>query len=549
MRKLAVLLVLSLVVGVGVTALWPQRMELALRLAVALDNLRNPVADNRPVTWQQGTRTDTASKQPNIVLIVVDDLGFNDLSFYNGERSTLPTPDIDALAAQGVAFDNAYAGNAVCAPSRAMLMTGRYSTRFGFEYTPAPVAIARMFDITFKDSNALHKPQINMAGVESMPPFETLGMPSEEVTLAELLRAQGYHTVHIGKWHLGRGEGMRPEHQGFNESLLMESGLYLPADDPQVVNARQDFDPLDQALWLRMRYAASYNGGELFEPRGYLTDYYTEEAVKVIEANRNRPFFLYLAHWGVHSPLQALKTDYDALSHIEDHRLRVYSAMLRALDRSVRQVRKALQENGIDDNTLVIFTSDNGAPGYLGLPELNAPYRGWKLTLFEGGVHVPLFMRWPEGISAGSRLTHPVSHLDIFSTVAAATGATLPDDRIVDGVDLLPHISGRDNTLPHDIIFWRQGHYQGARTQHLKFMRSDNPDKVWLFDLTADPLEQKNIAEQHPAVVKQFERKLAEHNAGQSPSRWPSIASLPVLIDKTSAQPAAPDDEYVYWPN
>lgn len=546
MKKLTLVL---LTLAIAALALWPHRIELGLRLAIALDNLRKPVADNRPIEWDSAQSDAASSQKPNIVMIVVDDLGFNDLSFYTGEQATLPTPDIDALAAQGVAFENAYAGNAVCAPSRAMLMTGRYSTRFGFEYTPAPAAIARMFDIMFKDSEALHRPQVNMAGLEAMPPFDTLGMPSEEITLAELLRDQGYHTAHIGKWHLGRGQGMRPEHQGFDESLLMESGLYLPVDDPNVVNARQEFDPLDQALWLRMRYAASFNGSELFKPRGYLTDYYTDEAIKVIEANRERPFFLYLAHWGVHSPLQALKSDYDALSHIKDHRLRVYSAMLRALNRSVRRVREALVANGLDENTIVIFTSDNGAPGYIGLPELNAPYRGWKLTLFEGGVHVPLFVSWPARIAAGTRLNHPVSHLDMFSTAAAAAGATLPNDRAIDGVNLVPYATGSDNTPPHEIIFWRQGHYQGARTQHLKFMRSENPNKVWLYDLSTDPFEQNNLAGQRPETIALFEKKLAEHNAEQAPSRWPSVADLPVLIDKTSADDAEAGDEYIYWPN
>ncbi|MBT7715809.1 MAG: sulfatase-like hydrolase/transferase [Deltaproteobacteria bacterium] len=153
------------------------------------------------------------------------------------------------------------------------------------------------------------------------------------------------------------------------------------------------------------------------EPGGYVTDYYTDEAVKVIAANKDRPFFLYLAHWAPHRPLQATKADYDALSHIKDPRLRVHAAMIRALDRGVGRVMEALKVNGIDDNTLVIFTSDNGAPGYNGLPDLNKPYRGWKLTFFEGGIHVPYFMRWPARIKPGSRLEAPVHFIDMHPMI------------------------------------------------------------------------------------------------------------------------------------
>jgi len=382
-----------------------------------------------------------------------------------------------------------------------------------------------------------------------LPPFQSMGMPGEEITLAEQLQAAGYHTLHIGKWHLGRDQGMRPEHQGFDESLLMESGLYLPVDDPQVVNARQDFDPLDRAIWLRMRYAASYNGSQPFAPSGYLTDYYTDQAVSAIAANKDRPFFLYLAHWGVHSPLQALKADYDALSHIQDHRLRVYSAMLRALDRSVSRVMQSLVDNGIDDNTLVIFTSDNGAPGYLGLPDLNAPFRGWKLSFFEGGVRVPFYLRWPKQLSSGLQYDAPVSHLDVFATVAAAAGIALPQDRVMDSVNLLPYVNADIQGLPHDAIFWREGAYQGMRAGDWKLMRSPKPRKIWLYNLKDDPLEAQNLAAEYPQQVADMAAQLDEHNRQQQPSRWPSIVSLPVLIDKTMADPASADDEYIYWPN
>jgi uncharacterized sulfatase len=239
--------------------------------------------------------------------------------------------------------------------------------------------------------------------------FNEMGMPPLEITLAELLADQGYHTVHIGKWHLGQDNGMAAHDQGFTESLLMASGLYGNLDDEDVIQARQDFDPIDRFLWEALSFAASFNGGPSFEPPKYLTDYYTDQAVKVIEANKNRPFFLYLAHWAPHTPLQATREDYDALADIKLHRERVYAAMIRALDRGVGRVMEALKSNGLDENTLVMFTSDNGGAGYIGLPDVNEPYRGWKITLFEGGIRVPCalassFASWRNIRCTGSSL-------------------------------------------------------------------------------------------------------------------------------------------------
>jgi uncharacterized sulfatase len=376
-----------------------------------------------------------------------------------------------------------------------------------------------------------------------------MGMPASEVTLAETLQQAGYHTVHIGKWHLGRSNGMDPNSQGFDESLLMASGLYLPEDDPQVVNSKQDFDPIDRFLWKGMRYAASFNGSANFEPGGYLTDYYTDEAIRVIEANRHRPFFLYLAHWAPHTPLQATRADYDALAHIEDHTLRVYAAMIRALDRGVGRVLEALAEHGLDENTLVFFTSDNGGAHYIGLPEVNRPYRGWKISFFEGGIHVPFFARWPARLPQGVTYEKAVHHFDMYATAAAAAGAPLPADREVDGVDLVPFVLGAADGVPHEHLFWRQGHYRVVLADGWKLQTTARPDKTWLFDLTADPTERNNVAAQHPERVRAMKALLDEHDRGQIEPAWPSLVEAPINIDKTLREPDAPDDEYIYWPN
>jgi uncharacterized sulfatase len=342
---------------------------------------------------------------------------------------------------------------------------------------------------------------------------------------------------------------MAPEDQGFDESLLMASGLYLREDDPNVVNSKQDFDPIDRFLWRAFKHAASFNGGEAFEPGGYLTDYYTDEAVKAIEANRDRPFFLYLAHWAPHTPLQATRADYDALSHIEDHRLRVYAAMIRALDRGVGRVLDALEANGLEDNTLVLFTSDNGGAHYIGLPEVNRPYRGWKITFFEGGIHVPYFAKWPGRLPAGKTFDAPVHGFDLYATAAAAAGVPLPSDRRMDGVDLVPYATAERSGVPHRKLFWRAGHSQVALIDGWKLQVSERPPKAWLFDLNKDPTERNNLAEREPRRVAALRRALDAHNAEQAQPAWPSLGELPVNIDKTLATADAPDDEYVYSPN
>ncbi len=543
------LLGLAVVAGAAYVFRRPLLMHAPGLIARILD----PIDPNLPIAWQQGPAEPDApvgERPANIVVILADDLGWNDVSLHGGVASgAAPTPAIDAIAREGVRFTNGYAGNAVCAPSRAMILTGRYSTRFGFEFTPTPKGMATVVAAFEPAKDRLRRPQIDREIAARMPAMSELGMPPEEFTLAELLKTRGYHTLHIGKWHLGGTPEFRPSGQGFDESLVMEGGKYLPEDDPQVVNSKQDFDPIDAFLWPNTRFSVSFDDSEPFEPAGYLTDYFTDEAVRAIAANRNRPFFLYLAHWAPHTPLQALREDYDALGQIEDPRLRVYAAMLRSLDRSVARVMAALEEHGLAKNTLVFFTSDNGGANYIGLPEINRPYRGWKLTLFEGGIHVPFFARWPARIPAGTQVEAPAAHIDLFATAAAAAGATLPQDRRIDGIDLLPLATGATTTAPERPLFWREGHYQAVRSGDLKLQVSAHPQKEWLFDLRADPTEQRDLAAAQPEKVSELHALLAAHNAEQVPPLWESFAEMPIAIDKTLAEPEEPDDEVIWWPN
>lgn len=522
---------------------------------------RFQVGPHREIEWERGPeQAPQGERPPNIVLIVADDLGWNDLTFNGGgiADGAVPTPNIDSIGRDGATFMNGYSACGTCAPSRAAIMTGRYPTRFGFEFTPTPPGMLRMVSNfaqqRIQAQGEAGLPMITYFDEREEVDYGRMGMPASEVTLAEALKASGYHTVHIGKWHLGRSNGMWAHEQGFDESLLMHSGKYLPDDHPDVVNSKQEFDPIDRFLWFGMQYAASFNGSEPFEPGGYITEYYTDEAIKAIEANRNRPFFLYLAHWAPHTPLQALKSDYEALSHIDDHIERVYAAMIRSLDREVGRVLETLEAQGLEEDTLVIFTSDNGGAGYVGLSDINDPYRGWKITFFEGGIHVPFFMRWPGKIEAGTTFDAPVHHFDIFSTAAAAAGAAPSDERKMDGTNLLPYVGAenaeeRPETKPHERLFWRSGHYQVVMADGWKLQRTARPDKVWLFNLNEDPTEQHNVAADHPERVEAMLAMLDEHNAEQADPLWPSLIESAQRIDKTLRDTPEVGDEYIYWPN
>jgi uncharacterized sulfatase len=519
---------------------------------------RSDIAPYTPVAWQQGPSEALAPPEqptpPNIILIVADDLGLNDISTFGGgvAGGRIKTPNIDRLAARGVNFTQGYAGHATCAPSRAMMMTGRYATRTGFESTPTPDGMGRILSLFDTSAEAGLPPvRFNRARAEAAPPYERQGLPGSEVTLAEVLKDAGYHTVHIGKWHTGLGPEFGPNAQGFDESLLMANGLYLPEDHPEVVNAKLPFDPIDKFLWARMQFAAAYNEGPWFEPGGYLTDWWTDETLKVIEANRNRPFFLKLAHWGVHTPLQATRADYEAVGDLEPERLRVYAAMVRSLDRSVGRILDALEAQGLAENTVIVFTSDNGAPGYIGIDDVNAPYRGWKLTFFEGGIRVPMFVSWPARVAGGQQIAVPVSHIDLMPTLAAAAGATLPAGIELDGADLLPLASGAvtPDTRPHQALFWRSGYYRAVRSGDWKLQVTDRPARTWLFDLATDPTEARDLSASHPEKVAELTALMEAHFATARPPLFPASVEGPVAVDFTAAERKPEGAEYVYWPN
>jgi len=510
---------------------------------------KNPIGKNVPVNWEKGPEKRTNSN-PNVIVILVDDLGFNQISSYGGgmANGNFKTPNIDKLAKDGVLCTNGYSSSAVCSPSRASLLTGKFPTRFGFEFTPTTSSF-------MKGIKAFGKKEI-VEGVyhkeseSDMIEIKDMGLPQSELTIAEILKPQGYHNIHIGKWHLGHSEKFLPRKHGFDESLRMDQGsLFLPENDPNVINAKLDFDPIDKLLWGNLPYAVNFNEGPRMKPKGHLTDYLTNEAVKVIELNKNRPFFMYMAYWAVHSPLQAKKEDYEKLSYINNHEERVLAAMVMSVDRGVGKIRKALEDNGIDNNTIIVFTSDNGAPGYIGLPDLNKPYRGWKLTHFEGGVHIPFIVNYPNKIPAGQIYNGRISNMDIFSTFSEIAGLKPTNDIEIDGVNILPYLTGEIQGEPDRILFSKSGSLSFLIKEGWKLQIDFMQNKKWLFNLNNDPNEKINLASMNLEKLKELEELLNLKIKEQAKPIWPNLLSWPIFIDKALNQKKSNLDEYTYWPN
>jgi len=532
--------------------LWEFKVNIIIWALPTVVNFINPVQDNIPTKWPEGPleRLDQNDSRPNIILILADDMGYNDISLHNGGAAdgTLETPHIDSLAKNGVWFNKGYAANATCAPSRASIMTGRYATRFGFEFTPVPDLGQLVVRWLAEEDDDNLRARIDNEIARNLPSFMDQGMPSDQVTIAEILKTQGYYTAHIGKWHLGHSSGMSPLDQGFDDSLSLAGAYYLPEDHPDVVNAKFETS-IDKMVWSGGQYAARFNDSNYFTPDKYVTDYYTDEAIKVIEKNKNRPFFLYLSHWAIHNPLQAIRSDVEQMSHMSGHNLKVYSGMIRALDRSVGEIIRTLKELNIYGRTLIFFTSDNGGANYIELEDINKPFRGWKISFFEGGIRVPFILSWPDQIDPGLKFDKPVHHFDIFSTIASAANVQIPMDRKIDGVDLMPYIKGEKITNPHQTLFWRSGNHQAVLHENWKYLISKKEGTKWLFDTDLDPLERNNLININPEKTSQIENLLAMFNSEQANPLYPSSTELPVLIDKYDGQVIEDTDEFIFWSN
>ena len=415
-----------------------------------------------------------ANKQdrPNVIIILTDDQGYADVGF-NGCRD-IPTPNIDRIAKNGVVFSSGYVSYAVCAPSRAGLITGRYQDRFGYSRNP------------------LYKP------------FDAnVGLPLTEQTLPELLQQSGYNTMGIGKWHLGVHQQFRPWKRGFNEFFGFLGGghRYLP-EEYTILNQ-------DSATNEAQSYRTKLIRNEtVVAESAYLTDALSREAVSFIERNKQQPFFLYLAYNAPHGPLQAAPKYLDRFGHIKNPKRKTYAAMVSAVDDGVGAVFDKLQQLHLTENTIVVFLSDNGGPENDNGSD-NGVLRGGKGSLFEGGIRVPYAIQWPGQVKANSRYDQPVISLDIFATIAAnIKGAVAPKNQL-DGVNLLPYLRGTKQGAPHEYLFWRQYDQKNYAVLHQSGLKEViiKDTSINLYNLKTDIGEVFNIAGKEKNISSSFEQQ------------------------------------------
>lgn len=459
-----------------------------------------------------------AAEQANVIIIVADDLGYGELGSYGG--TDVPTPQIDSLARNGVRFTSAYVTAPFCAASRAALLTGRYQTRFGFEFNPIGAANAD----------------------------PAIGLPLTETILPEVLREAGYATGLVGKWHLGGSAKFNPQRRGFDEffGFLHEGHYYVPP-------------PWGEHLtWLRRRALpggakgrwnspdgrvvwTTHLGG--FEPdydadnpllrnsqpvdeKANLTEVFTREAEAFITRHQAQPFFLYLAYNAVHSPMQGADAYLKRFGHIADVQRRIFAAMLAQLDDGVGRVLARIRAAGIEERTLIVFLSDNGGPTRE-LTSSNRPLRGEKGQLLEGGVRVPMLLQWKGRVPAGIVEPRMISALELFPTAVAAAGVKPPAN--LDGVDLLPHLSqlapekNREQTAPvaqsasltprgaaatepiRAQHYWRVGAQAALRAGDWKIYLARGEAQWQLFNLADDVAEARDLSAAQPARLAELE--------------------------------------------
>lgn len=410
----------------------------------------------------------TALEKPNIVFILADDAGYGDFGFQGSQE--MKTPNLDALAAEGVRFDQAYTTAAVCGPSRAGLYTGKYQQRFGFEENNVPGYMSH--------SSALMG--------------ENMGLPLSEVTVADHMKSLGYATALIGKWHQGDANRYHPTKRGFDYFYGLRGGSrsYYALD-----GYHQSVQPQNKLEFGFQNYQ---------EPEKYLTKVLADNAVEYIR-RQQAPFFLVLSLTAVHTPMEAEEDDLKHFSHLPEDR-RILAAMTLSMDREIGKVLDAIEAKGIKDNTLVVFTNDNGAPTDTNHGN-NFPLSGTKANHLEGGIRVPLVMRWPDKLVANTKYIHPVSFLDFLPTFVDAGGGDSTSIKALDGVNLLPFIQGNDIKRPHQTLFWKKENRGAIRDGDWKLLRfPDRPAE--LYNLKNDPGEKQDLASRYPDKVRELYKKL-----------------------------------------
>ena len=398
--------------------------------------------------------------KPNIVLILADDLGYGDLGITGSKQ--IKTPNIDALAASGVFCNTGYVTSAVSSPSRAGLMTGRNQVEFGHDN--------------------------NIGGNQTGFDKSFLGLPVKEQTLANRLKNSGYVTGLIGKWHLGEEDHFHPVNRGFDEfwGYLGGGHNYFPTKKGNGYNTD-----------IICNFGASTKVS-------YITDDKGDQCASFIDRHKEEPFFLFASFNAPHAPLQAKESDLAKYKHIKDKRRRTYCAMVDCLDANVAKIVQSLKDNGVYENTIIFFLSDNGGPTYM--TACNAPLNGQKGCLLEGGIRVPYIVSYPKMLPANTQYQNAVSSLDIAATSCALAGA---DTTGLEGVNLVPFLAGKTDQQPHELLKWRFTISAAIRYGNYKLIRV--PDRFpLLFDLSTDIGEKKNLVFEKPQLAEKLLKQLGQ---------------------------------------
>ncbi|WP_282080355.1 sulfatase-like hydrolase/transferase [Aquimarina algiphila] len=411
-----------------------------------------------------------AQKKPNIILLFADDAGYSDFGFQGSK--VMKTPNLDKLAKKGVVCTQGYVTDATCGPSRAGLITGKYQQRFGYE-------------------------EINVPGYMSQNSAllgDDMGLPLDQITLADYLKKIGYKNALYGKWHLGDADRYHPLKRGFDEFYGFRGG-------------DRSYFEYDNIAGIHTDKRMERGFGNYEEPKGYVTDVLANEAISFIEKNKNNPFFIMLSFNAVHTPMEATEEDLAKFPKLTGKRKEL-AAMTYALDRACGKVLDKLKEYGLDENTIIVFSNDNGGPSDKNASD-NRPLSGTKSNHLEGGLRVPFVISWPNKIEENTTYNYPVSTLDLLPTFYVAGGGKIEDLKDIDGVDLLPYVKEINKDRPHQRLFWKKETRAVFRDEDMKLIRfPDRPAE--LYDISKDISEQNNLVSVYPDKVKKMFKTLFE---------------------------------------
>ena len=465
------------------------------------------------------------AKSPNIILITVDDLGMADVSLYG--EGTIQTPNIDRLGAGGVVFENAYVTSPVCAPSRAALITGRYQQRFGFEFTIHERYLRNRLEYLgfkyFIDSYPWEARWATEVPDESA--IQQQGLPSSEITLAEILKKHGYKTGIMGKWHLGYDEAHLPSRFGFDEQygFFSSHSLYAYENTKGIVDQKIEADWTDPYIWSGQRNDEHgiYRNNKKIEEKGYLTDRITDESIAFIEKNKQEPFFLWVSYNAPHTPLQAPQEYINRYKNIDDPVKRIYAAMIHNLDDNIGRLMKYIEDNNLD-NSLIFLISDNGGAEYTFTTD-NGRYEGGKNTEFEGGIKVPMIIRWNNILPNSVRYKPMVSSMDIFSTSLAAAEITSLPEKPIDGVNLLPFLLDSLKGNPHQYLYWQRGMSKAIRTNEWKLLFNDQTGDQVLYNLDENKYENPDMHASRTEIVDELKAVHKNWRETHASPLWPPV--------------------------